>query len=85
MLTLFALNRHLTEELPLRVAAGGFAGLAVSDALQLQDRDLKAGNTAGQSERITPRKLDGVRVDAGKVSATLLPASWNVIRLKVGA
>jgi alpha-N-arabinofuranosidase len=83
-LTLFSLNRHLTEELPLRVAAGGFKSLAVGEALQLQDRDLKAGNTAAQPERIAPRRLDGVRVEGERITATLPPASWNVIRLKLG-
>jgi alpha-N-arabinofuranosidase len=82
-LTLFALNRSLTEEMPLRVDAGGFAGLAVDQALQLHDADLKAGNTRDQPERIERAVLDGVRVDGARVTASLRPASWNVIRLKV--
>jgi alpha-N-arabinofuranosidase len=44
-LTVFALNRSLTEELPLRLHAGGFPGLALRQALQLGDSDLKAINT----------------------------------------
>ena len=44
-LTLFALNRSLTEELPLRLNAAGFSRLAAKQALQLCDPDLKAVNT----------------------------------------
>ncbi len=44
-LTLFALNRSLTEELPLNLIAGGFKNLSVKQALQLCDPDLKAINS----------------------------------------
>src|SRR5205823_8430932 len=47
-LTLFALNRSLTEELPLTLLAGGFTGLSVRQAMQLCDPDLKATNTKDQ-------------------------------------
>lgn len=82
-LTVFALNRHLTEEMPLRIEANGFSGLAVEEAIQLRDKDLKAVNTKDAPDRVTPSKLTGARVEQGVVQATLLPASWNVIRLKV--
>ena len=82
-LTVFALNRHLTEEMPLRIEANGFSGLAVEQAIQLRDKDLKATNTKGQPDRVVPSALAGVKVEAGAVQATLLPASWNVIRLKI--
>ena len=59
------------------------AGLAVDQALQLHDSDLKAGNTRDRPERIKPAALDGVHVDGARITATLRPASWNVIRLKV--
>ena len=37
-----------------------------------------------QPERIRPTPLAGVEIDGQKVSATLAPASWNVIRLTGG-
>jgi alpha-N-arabinofuranosidase len=83
-LTLFALNRSLDEELPLRVDAGGFAGLAVERALELCDGDLKALNTAASPDRVKPAPLAGVRATGGTIVATLKPASWNVIRVKLG-
>ncbi len=82
-LTVFALNRSLTEEMPLRVEANGFTGLAVERAIQLRDGDLEAVNTKSQPDRVAPSVLAGVRVEGGALQATLAPASWNVIRLKV--
>ncbi len=83
-LTLFALNRSLGEEMPLRVRADGFAKLALDEATQLHDKDLKAINSKKQPDRIKPAKLGDVKVKDGMITATLKPASWNVIRLKVG-
>ena len=85
MLTLFALNRSLTEEMPLRVTTAGFSGLAIDQAEQLHDADLEAVNTSSRPDRVKPSALSGVRVQDGGVSATLRPASWNVIRAKVSS
>jgi alpha-N-arabinofuranosidase len=82
-LTLFALNRHLREELPLEVKAEGFAGLAVEDALTLHDGDLKAVNTKASPERIKPATLKGVAAETGHIRAALPAASWSVIRLNI--
>jgi len=83
MLTLFALNRSLTEEMPLRVTTAGFSGLVIDQARQLHDADLEAVNTRSTPDRVKPSALSGVRVQDGGVSAILRPASWNVIRAKV--
>ena len=82
-LTLFALNRSLTEEMPLRLNAEGFSGLVVERALQLHDADLKAVNTKAYPDRVQPSSLAGVRVEGNRLTATLRPASWNVIRVMV--
>jgi alpha-N-arabinofuranosidase len=82
LLTLFALNRSLTETLPLRVTAQGFSSLAVEHALQMHDRDLKATNTKQQPDRVHPSALADVRIEGGALRATLAPASWNVIRTR---
>jgi len=82
-LTLFALNRSLSEEMPLRVTATGFSKPVVEEAVQLQDVDLKAVNTKQQPGRVRPCMLDRVRTEGDDVCALLQPASWNVIRIKV--
>jgi len=83
VLTLFALNRNLTEEMTLAVNAGGYAGLSVERALQLHDADLAAVNTRVDPQRVRPAALAGVRTEGSRLEATLAPASWNVIRARV--
>ena len=82
-LTLFALNRSLTEEMPLTVTAAGFSKLSVKQALQLCDPDLEAVNSKAAPDRIAPKPLSKVKVAGETVEAVLPPASWNVIRLAV--
>lgn len=82
-LTLFALNRSLTEEMPLDVTAAGFAKLSVTQALQLCDPDLKAVNSKAEPDRVAPKRLATVTTAGDKVEAVLSPASWNVIQLGI--
>ena len=84
MLNIFALNRSLTEELPLRLHAAGFAKLDVRQALQMCDADLQAANTRDAPERVAPQPLAAVRTAGDRLEATLPPASWNVIQLNAG-
>ena len=85
LLTLFALNRHLAVEMPLRIRIEGFPQLDVRQAIRLCDADLKAANTRENPGRIQPGPLSAVRVGGRVLEATLPPASWNVIRLSVSA
>ncbi len=80
-LTLFALNRSLTEALPLTLVAGGFKDLSVKQALQLCDPDLKAINTKDAPDRVSPKPLATARTKGEQLTAQLAPASWNVIQL----
>jgi alpha-N-arabinofuranosidase len=82
-LTLFALNRHLKDDMTVDFTTKGFGKLAVGKAHQLHDKDLQALNTAKKPDRIRPLPLRDIRIRAGGVGATLSPASWNVIQLKV--
>jgi alpha-N-arabinofuranosidase len=82
MLTLFALNRSLTDEMQLRVDAQGFSELSIAEAIELHDADLKAANTQEAPDHVMPRLLEAVRVGRSTVEATLRPASWNVIRVQ---
>lgn len=80
-LTLFALNRHLTEAMPLDVVVRGFRDLALDRATQLRHDDLEATNTRDQAGNVKPAPLGGVEVSGERLRAQLAPASWNVIRL----
>jgi len=83
ILTLFALNRSLSEETHVRVQANGFSGLETLLALQLHDDDLMATNTAAAPDRVTPVTLSEVKAAGSDIDLTLKPASWNVIRVRV--
>jgi len=83
--TLFLLNRHLDQSAPIEIGVRGFGALGLSEALEMRDDDLSAANTRETPDRVRPRMLTGVRVGDGRISATLGPASWNVIRLSASA
>jgi alpha-N-arabinofuranosidase len=81
--TLFVLNRNLEQAMPLEVALSGLGRIGrVETALQLRHRSLKATNTKEHPERVAPAPLKGVEVKGDRVSATLAPASWNVLRVQ---
>ena len=77
------LFRSLTQEMRVRVTLEGFSGVAIDAAFQLCDSDLKAVNSRVQPERVKPTALTDVHVESAHLYATLPPASWNVVRLKV--
>jgi alpha-N-arabinofuranosidase len=80
-LTLFALNRDLEQPMAIDVSLSGLGASAIADAQQLCDADLQAANTRDEPQRVTPRTLPDVAMSAGRLRATLAPASWNMIRL----
>ena len=81
--TLFLLCRELAQEVAIDVDLHGFGPLRVAEAHVLHDADLNACNTRDASERVTPKVLEGCVVDGARLSVTLRPASWNVVRLAV--
>jgi alpha-N-arabinofuranosidase len=83
--SIFALNRHLTEPMPLEVELHGYGTLAVAGAQQLRHADLDAANTRDEPDKVAPAPLGGVSVATNHVGAMLAPASWNLIRLRGAA
>ena len=81
-LTLFAVNRHLSESLHLQGDARAFAGYSVLEHLLLTHPDLKATNSADQPHTVLPRPGGDAALADGILTATIPPASWNVIRLQ---
>jgi alpha-L-arabinofuranosidase len=81
IVTLFVLNRHLTEPMPLIVTLNGITATAIRAARTLHHPDLNAANTRDAPDTVKPAVLDGVLIAGGTVRATLPPASWNVIRV----
>ncbi len=82
-ITVFAVNRSRTAELPLEVDLRGLGGVRVVEHLLLSDDDPDARNTLTEPERVAPRTVDASTVTGDVLTSTLPPLSWNVIRLAV--
>lgn len=80
-LTVFAVNRSLTEPLELACRLEGFEGYACTEHLVLQSDDLKAANSLAAPGRVAPTRARPTEMDCGRLTVRLAPASWNVLRL----
>ncbi|MEK0316379.1 arabinosylfuranosidase ArfA [Cohnella sp. 56] len=81
--TVFAVNRHLEEALPLEIDLRSFGECRVIEHLVLENENLKAVNTERDPERVKPHAGGDAAVDGAKAAARLAKASWNVIRFSV--
>lgn len=81
--TVFAVNRHLAEALPLTIDLRSFGAFRVLEHIVLASDDLKAGNTQAEPNRVVPHAGGNAAADGTAISATLSRASWNVIRVKL--
>jgi alpha-N-arabinofuranosidase len=79
-LTIFAVNRNLTEKLDLEAGVHGFEGYRFIEHITLHNPDLKAVNSA-REEKLRPAAADGGKLEGTTLRAVLPPASWNVLRL----
>ncbi|GAB2794896.1 arabinosylfuranosidase ArfA [Amycolatopsis magusensis] len=77
---LFAVNRHRTEPVELRVATKAFGDLEVAESWILHDPDPSATNTEHTPDRVVPRPHPTERTD-NSVRVVLPPISWHAIRL----
>jgi alpha-N-arabinofuranosidase len=76
----FALNRHLTEEMELRVELRGLGReRKLDEALELHHLNLKAVNTRDAPHTVVPVVNKAVHIDHGNLVARLKPGSWNVL------
>lgn len=81
-LTVFAVNRSLTDRLELSCDLRQFEGYAPDTCIKLNHPDLKAVNTDAAPDTVAPAALEQVRIEGGQLSASLEEHSWNMIRLK---
>lgn len=80
-LTLFAVNRSLTEPLAVEVDARSFGDFTAIDHQVLRHADLLATNTVEAPDNVRPAAAQAARPEGGRVRLELPPASWNVVRL----
>ncbi len=75
----FALNRHTTEEMELRVELRGLGKeRTLQQALSIHHPDVGAVNT-GEAQNVVPVANGNVRAEGGDLVARLPPLSWNVL------
>lgn len=80
-LTVFAVNRHLTDPMPLSFSLAAFdIPFDVAESWTLSDTDLTATNTQDNPDRVVPRPPTDLDLTDGTVSLTLPPVSWTAIR-----
>ncbi|MNR25088.1 Intracellular exo-alpha-(1-_5)-L-arabinofuranosidase [compost metagenome] len=83
-LTIFAVNRHLEEALPLEMDLRSFSGFQIIEHIVLEHEDLKASNTFENPDRVKPHSVGNATISSNRqIGAVLGKASWNVIRLQL--
>ena len=80
--TLFAVNRDLTEGISLNVDLRAFGDLRVVEHSVLHHDDVKAVNTEAAPDTVTPAAGEPGVLDGGRYTVRMPSLSWNVIRLR---
>nr|WP_296075534.1 alpha-N-arabinofuranosidase [uncultured Actinoplanes sp.] len=80
--TVFAVNRDQHQPVVLELDLRAVRGLAAGEHTAIHDEDPDAVNTAGQPDRVTPRRLDDVKVTDGRATVVLPALSWSMLRFR---
>lgn len=79
-LTIFAVNRDLTENINLEVSLLDFDGFVPAENIALEDCDAEDINTK-DLEKVRPVRKELPVLDGKKLTCPLKPMSWNMVRL----
>jgi alpha-N-arabinofuranosidase len=79
--TVFVVNRDLSDVAELTIDLSAFGPLAVLEAWTLSDPDVFAVNTQSEPDRIAPRPTPVSDMTDGNLRAELPAVSWSAIRL----
>lgn len=80
--TVFAVNRHLEEEMELAIDLKGYGELRLDSHTVLAHHDCKASNTMDNPDNVVPSSDGKTSVEPDGIRSILAPLSWNVIRFK---
>lgn len=84
-LNLFIINRSTTGAVQLDCDLRAFGSLQLDETIALQSDDLQAKNNEENPDRVIPKvQKSGSRVENGRLSLTLPPASWHLLRFSKG-
>jgi alpha-L-arabinofuranosidase len=76
----FALNRHLREDMELEVVLRGFGqDRRIVTAQQVSNPNFKAVNTKDEPNNVAPQPIKSIAIDGHMIKAKLPPGSWSVI------
>ena len=78
--TVFCVNRDLTEDFALDADLHGFGKLRLAEHLLLHHDDVKAVNTEDAPDTVVPRQGPGGVIDGEQATLRIPALSWNVIR-----
>jgi len=83
-LTLFLVNRSLTDEQSCKLSLADYPGLSIGNCVSLTAPGTDAVNTASEAP-VQPKTLAGAKADGNEASFTLPPFSWNMLRFALPA
>ncbi len=81
-ITIFAVNRHMENNITLDIELNGFGQFEVVEHIVLEHNDVKATNTKENPNNVVPNNNGNAAMEDGSIKASLKNLSWNVIRLK---
>lgn len=80
-LTVFAVNKSLTDDCVLTCDLRQFEGYRVTGHIVCTHEDLKAVNTEENPDNVKPEECGNSKVEEGTLTSLLPAKSWNVITL----
>lgn len=83
MVTLFLVNRHLTESAALDVSLTGFLQPQLDRHIAMAGHALTDTNGADHQDKVAPSPGSGVGIEDGRLRGSLPPLSYHVLRVKV--
>jgi alpha-N-arabinofuranosidase len=80
--TVFCVNRDMTEDCLLDLDLRSFGGMEMEEHIVLHHDDVKAVNTEDCPDRVAPVTVQPSGTDNGRVQVRLPALSWNVLRFR---
>ena len=80
--TVFCVNRDLSEPCLLDLDLRSFGDLRMTDHIVLHHDDVKAINTEENPFNVAPATLPLTELDSGRAQIPIPPLSWNVLRFQ---
>ena len=80
-MTVFAVNRDLSQPVDLAVSLTAFPQLDVLETWTIGGADPYESNTADEPDRVVARALPSAKISQARLTASLPPVSWSALRL----